>query len=195
MDGELAEREWKKFRMTEIFKMCNGFYNTKPMESEDGDIPFIGASAVNNGITSWHRLEDIESAPKAGNADRKKGKNQPIEQKIFEGNCICVTNDGSVGYAHYQEMPFTCSHSVNPLYSHPGMGWTMNKYNALFLCGVIEQERFRWAYGRKWRPSRMRDSFISLPVNSEGEPDWVFMENYIKGVMKEEQDRLFQMDI
>ena len=194
-ETELQNKQWKKFRITEIFTMCNGFYNTKPIETDDGDIPFVGASAVNNGITSWHKIEDIESAPKAGNADKKLGKNQSLSQKLFDGNCICVTNNGSVGYAQYQEFKFTCSHDVNPLYPNPAMGWTMNKYNALFLCGVIEQERFRWAYGRKWRPSRMKESVISLPVDSAGKPDWQFMEDYIKGVMDEEKIRLAQLDI
>ena len=195
MDTILNERTWKKFLIMDIFLMRNGFYNTKPQESDNGDIPFIGASAVNNGITSWHTLEDIEAAPKAGNADKKVGRNQNINQKIFDGNCICVTNNGSVGYAHYQENRFTCSHDVNPLYANPKMKWRMNKYNALFLCGIIEQERFRWAYGRKWRPSRMKESVISLPVDVTGNPDWEFMENYSKGIMEEEKQRLLQLNI
>ena len=36
--------------------------------------------------------------------------------------------------------------------------------------------------GRKWRPARMPDSDIKLPVDSNGNPDWQFMENYIKSL-------------
>jgi hypothetical protein len=71
------------------------------------------------------------------------------------------------------------------------MGWTMNMYNALFLCGVIEQERFRWAYGRKWRPSRMKESVISLPVDSAGKPDWQYMEDYIKELVNEVKKEIY----
>lgn len=43
-------------------------------------------------------------------------------------------------------------------------------------------DKYRWTYGRKWRPIRMRDSTIKLPVNLKGEIDWEFMENYIKSL-------------
>lgn len=82
---------------------------------------------------------------------------------MYEGNCITVTNDGSVGNAFYQLGDFTCSHSVNVLRSKSGE-W--NKYSAVFVCTLIEKEKYRWAYGRKWRPSRMPDSTIKLPVTS-----------------------------
>jgi len=57
-----------------------------------------------------------------------------------------------------------------------------NKYIAMFLCSLIEMERFRWAYGRKWRPVRMPHSLINLPVTKDGTPDWQFMEDYIKSL-------------
>ena len=68
---------------------------------------------------------------------------------------------------------------MNPLYLK---GHELNRYIAMFLCTLIEKERYRWAYGRKWRPKRMPASRIKLPVNSEGNPDWEYMENYIKGL-------------
>ena len=99
-----------------------------------------------------------------------------MEEKIFE-NCIAVTNNGSVGYAYFQAKPFTCTHDVNPLYLK---GHEINPYIALFLCTLIEKERFRWAYGRKWRPIRMPSSKIKLPVTKEGTPDWKYMEDFVK---------------
>ena len=34
----------------------------------------------------------------------------------------------------------------------------------MFLCTIIELEKFRWTFGRKWRPARMPDSEIRLPI-------------------------------
>lgn len=102
---------------------------------------FIGATDSNNGITSYHDEDDVE--------------------KFYEGNSITVSNDGSIGNAFYQENVFTCSHSVNIL--RPQIG-NWNEYSALFICTLIEKEKYRWAYGRKWRPSRMPDSTIKLPI-------------------------------
>ena len=162
---------WKWFRYDEIFDIKHGFYNKKPEDDPDGDIPFIGATDSNNGVTSYSNLETIAVTTKTGD-----GNNAPMEEKIFE-NCIAVTNNGSVGYAYYQAKPFTCTHDVNPLYLKEH---ELTPYIALFLCTIIEKERFRWAYGRKWRPIRMPSSKIKLPVNSEGLPDWQYMEDFVK---------------
>jgi len=175
---QLLNREWKTFRYDEIFKIEKGFYNKKPEHIEGGEIPFIGATDSNNGITSRCTLEQIEQTTKTGDE-----KNAPLEEKLFRGNCITVSNNGSVGYAFYQPVEFTCTHDVNPLYIHPQWGIALNPYIAMFLCTVIEKDRFRWAYGRKWRPKRMPSSIIQLPVITGTRiPDWQFMENYIKSL-------------
>lgn len=165
---------WKYFRYDEIFEIKKGFYNKKPEEVPNGDIPFIGATDSNNGITSMCDLETIEACSKTGD-----GNNAPLSEKIFEPNCITVSNNGSIGYAFYQDKLFTCTHDVNPLYLK---GHLMNKYIAIFLCTLIEKDRYRWTYGRKWRPSRMPDSLIKLPVKDDDTPDWEWMENYIKSL-------------
>lgn len=170
---QLNTRDWQWFRYDEIFDIKHGFYNKKPEDNPNGDIPFIGATESNNGVTSHSDIETIAATTKTGD-----GSNSPLDEKIFE-NCIAVTNNGSVGYAYYQEKRFTCTHDVNPLYLK---GHKLNRYIALFLCTLIEKERFRWAYGRKWRPVRMPSSLIKLPVTPTGEPDWQFMENYIKSL-------------
>lgn len=165
---------WKWFRYDEIFDIKHGFYNKKPEDNPKGDIPFIGATDSNNGVTSRTDLETVTITSKTGD-----GHNSPIEEKIFE-NCIAVTNNGSVGYAYYQEKPFTCTHDVNPLYLK---NHELNKYIALFLCTIIEKERFRWAYGRKWRPVRMPSSLIKLPILANGTPDWQYMEDFVKNTI------------
>jgi hypothetical protein len=171
---QLNTENWKWFRYDEIFDIKKGFYNKKPDENLNGNIPFIGATDSNNGITSWHDYETIELTSKTG-----EGNNAPIEEKIFKPNCITVSNNGSVGFAFYQTQEFTCTHDVNPLYLK---NHTLNKYIAMFLCSLIEMEQFRWAYGRKWRPVRMPKSLIKLPVTTESTPDWQFMEDYIKSL-------------
>lgn len=178
---KLNTDSWKWFRYDEIFEICKGFYNKKPEENPIGDIPFIGATDSNNGITSMHDLDTIKEASKTGDEP-----NAPLEQKIFMPNCITVSNNGSVGYAFYQPKEFTCTHDVNPLYIHKKWNKELNIFIAMFLCSIIEKERFRWDYGRKWRPKRMPDSLIKLPVRkitpNEYKPDWQFMEDYIKSL-------------
>lgn len=170
-------RNWQCFRYDEIFDIRKGFYNKKPENHTGSDIPFIGAIDNNNGVSEYYNIQDIEEASKTGDEN-----NVPLSEKIFEGNCITVSNNGSVGYAFYQSKPFTCTHDVNSLYLHPKWNKDLNPYIAMFLCSLIEKERYRWTYGRKWRPKRMPASLIKLPVDKNGNPDWMFMENYIKSL-------------
>ncbi len=160
----LHDRKWDWYRMGDIFNVKKGFYNKKPMQDTKGAIPFVGATQYNNGVTSFHNLKDIK------------------DEAIFEGGeYITISNDGSVGHAFFQPKPFTCSHSVN-LIKIKDVAIKMNPFIAIFLCFIIEKERFRWRYGRKWRYMRMCRSKIKLPVTTEGTPDWAFMESYIKSL-------------
>jgi hypothetical protein len=163
---------WQEFCFDEIFDIKNGFYNKKPESSNSGKIPFLGATAVNNGITGFFPVEKIEKSSKMGH-----GKNHSLKKKIFEGNCIAVTNNGSVGHAYYQKNEFTCSHDINPLYLRDHK---LNRYIALFLIALIEKQRICFEYSRKWRPMRMKNSRIMIPVTNQGKPDWTFMESYVK---------------
>ncbi len=179
MDLSLKNKEWKEFLFPEIFEIKKGFYNKKPKSSKMGKIPFLGATKDNNGITEFYTLNEIEQSSKTGN-----GKNEPLDKKIFKGNCIAVTNNGSVGHAYYQITDFTCSHDINPLYLKD---YQLNKHIAKFLIASIEKQKVCFEYARKWRPIRMVKSKILLPVNSKGKPDYEFMETYMRN---KEQERI-----
>ncbi len=169
---DLKDIQWAEFMFIDIFDIKNGFYNKKPNPSINGKIPFIGATQNNNGITEFYTLSDIENNSKVG-----YGKNEDIGKKMFNGNCIAVTNNGSVGFAYYQKTDFTCSHDVNPLYLKD---YELNEYIAKFLISTIEKQRVCFEYARKWRPKRMVKSKILLPINEKSEPNYSFMELYIR---------------
>lgn len=166
--------KWKTFLFTEVFIIKKGFYNKKPEESGNGTIPFLGATDKNNGVTAYYTKDEINSSSKTGSLP-----NDTIDKKIFPGKSVCVTNNGSVGYAYYQETEFTCSHDVNPLYRKDG---EFNYFTGLFVASIIMKDRYRWGYGRKWRPERMVKSKINLPATNEGKPDWDWMEKFMKSL-------------
>lgn len=184
----LNTKDWKFFEFDKIFDIKKGFYNKKPESSGLGKIPFIGATDKNHGITGYYTLDEIKNSSKTGSL-----KNEPIEKKVFDKNAICITNNGSVGYAYFMDKEFTCSHDVNPVYKKDG---DFNYYTGMFISAIIMNDRYRWGYGRKWRPIRMKNSRIKLPVKYDNNkniiydskkysdegyiPDWDFMESYIK---------------
>ncbi|MBT9485524.1 restriction endonuclease subunit S [Sediminibacterium sp.] len=173
---ELDTTRWKIFKYSEIFEIENGYYNKKPPTTEKGQIPFIGASEYENGITSYHSIDDIRRFSKDGTEDDMGN----ITGKIYKGNCITVANNGnSVASTFYQESEFSCTHDINVLRLKNSV---LNKYLGLFFCTLIKKEKYRWSYGRKWRPKRMPDSEIKLPVDNYGNPDFIYMENFIKSL-------------
>lgn len=180
---KLSDREWSSFCFPDIFEIHGGYYNKKPKDlGYAGNIPFYGASQRNNGITSWHTIEQIKVATKTGD-----DKDHPLEKKIFPGNSIVVTNNGSVGFAYFVEHDFTCTHDVNPLYLKARI---LNRHLAFFIIAQIEKQRVCFEYARKWRPERMLTSRIMLPVDSSGEPDWEFMEAYMRQEEKKILDQV-----
>lgn len=183
--------KWKEFSLDKLFTLKGGFYNKKPEHSIEGQIPFLASTESNNGVTEYYSVEDICQWDKVGNED------YTLNKKIYDGNCIAVTVNGSVCNAFYQSKSFTCSHDITALYLK---GYELNAYLAAFLCTIIMQDKYRWSYGRKPHDvKKFGKSTVMLPVvyNSDGTifveskckysaegyvPDWVFMEEYIKSL-------------
>lgn len=151
--AQISSDGWKPFRYDALFDIKKGKRLTKNNMNE-GETPFIGAIDSNNGYRQY-----VDVAPN------------------HEGNTITVNYNGNgVAEAFYQSEPFWASDDVNILYPK----FELNPYIAMFICALIRQERFRFSYGRKWHLERMKQSVIHLPSTADGEPDWAFMESYIK---------------
>lgn len=188
---ELNVQDWKEFRLNKVFSLKGGFYNKKPEHSVVGTIPFLASTENNNGVTEYYSLNDIISWDKVGEPDNT------LENKLFSGNSIAVTVNGSVCNAFYQKTQFTCSHDITQLCLRHH---TMNEYIGQFLCVVIMMDKYRWNYGRKPHDvKKFGKSIIRLPIihnpnetpfidesrtfSDEGYvPDWQFMEDYIKSL-------------
>lgn len=56
-----------------------------------------------------------------------------------------------------------------------------NVYTALFLIAILNLEKYRYpVFGRPFSKESIYETEIMLPIDDEGEPDYVFMEDYIK---------------
>lgn len=188
---DLNVQEWKEFTLNKVFTLVGGFYNKKPEHSCVGNIPFLASTESNNGVTEYYCLEDIRSWDKVGEPD------DTLEKKIYDGNCIAVTVNGSVCNAFYQKDRFTCSHDITVLYLKEHI---LNVYVGQFICAIIMQDKYRWNYGRKPHDvKKFGKSVFRFPVqhNADGSilidnsktysddgyiPDWQYMEDYIKSL-------------
>ena len=97
---------------------------------------------------------------------------------VTRGNCIIFICDGqgSVGYANYIDHDFIGSTTLSVGYND-----NLNPQIGLFIVTVLDLERYRYSFGRKYK-TNLSKAVIKLPSTSDGEPDWKYMENFIKSL-------------
>ena len=149
---ELNINEWQEFKISDLFNIVKGSNPT--LEGEEKIYPYISSTASNNGIS-----------------DYKESK------KYHSGNVLTVSANGACMDTFYQPNDFISCGDVNVLYPiYEGF----NQYIAMFLIPILELHKFRFGYGRKSNLERIKQITIKIPITNTKEPDYEFMEEYIK---------------
>ena len=97
-----------------------------------------------------------------------------------------MSYNGSIGEAFYQDEPFWASDDVNVFYPK----FEQNFEIAMFLIPLIRKVGEKYKFVDKWKLEDMCNDKIKLPVNKNSEPDWDYMENYMKNIMQDTQSKL-----
>ena len=145
---------WSDFVLDNLFEVKKGKRVTKAARTP-GNTRFIGASDKRNGIT-----DHCDLVPN------------------FEAGTLTVPYNGSVGFAFYQDESYFACDDIQVLIPRT----PMNKWVLLFIATMVRYEKSRFTYGYKWHMARMRKTTIRLPATSTGDPDWCFMESFMKGL-------------
>ena len=144
--------KWDSFMITDIAEIISGRIIPED-ERIAGNIPYVTSSAMNNGVT--HFIGNVNDT--------------------LESECISVNSNGSVGYAFY--------HPYEALYSSDCRKLRLkykNKYASIFIAVSITSQHEKYNYGYKLGTARLMRQKIMLPVNQNGEPDYAFMERFMK---------------
>lgn len=153
----LEDREWKMFTLEDIFNILPG----KRLEKRNmiaGDRPFIGASDSNNGLTAY-----------CGNVNES-----------LDRNVLGINYNGSVCEAFYHAYECIFSDDVKRFHLKHHED---NKLVLLFMGVVIRQQKVKYQYAYKFNEQRMRRQVIMLPVAEDCQPDYQFMEDYMRELM------------
>lgn len=150
---------WKEFTIGDYFDVYLSSGDLKIDDCEPGNIPLISSGSTNNGIVGY-----ID--------EKGDGKAQ-----IFKANCITV--DMFCNAFYQNEDFYAVSHGrVNILYPK----FKCNLQIGLFICSIIKKEQFKYSYGRAVYSSEIARMIIKLPSTPDNEPDWNYMEQYIKSI-------------
>lgn len=163
---------WKEFKLynNTIDINNNSIFDIKKgerlveLDRVAGEVPLITASSYNNGIATFIDLDTFES-----------------KKKIFI-NQITIDMFANIFYHNYKYFSDDNVHTLL-LKEH---NIKLNKYHIFFIIGILKKLKPRYGFGRQVRVKRLEQEFIKLPAklnkDKEYEPDWEFMENYIKSL-------------
>ena len=157
---------WKEFKIGKLFEIRRPVARSQA-KYEDGNIPFVASGNFNNGVTKWCKPKD--------------------DEVLDAGNCITVSPiDGS---AFYQAKPFLGrggAGSAILMLHNAGL----TELSGLFVSSVIRQSLTKYTYSDQLNSKTIEDEMIRLPVDTSGEPDWAYMDEYMSAVMKEAEASL-----
>lgn len=166
MMKQIDTRQWKEFIIKDIFitekqgKNCQvptGAYIEKK-SLLDGNIPRITVMGTNNGICGYY----------ANNIDDKN-------YRIYE-NFISVSFLGTVFYQKEQASLDMKVHCLKPI------NIELNEYTGLFLVTAIGKSLKTSTYSDQISSKVLAGLSIKLPVDETGNPDFSYMELYMKNL-------------
>lgn len=155
---DFFKHQWGSFCLgdTKYFSIQRG--SSKYIKNMiEGEIPYISTTNDNNGISAW------------------------VNESNRKANLITLAYDGSIGACFFQDSPFFASEKIVTIDT---VQRDLSKELALFLIQILKLEAEMYSYGgRKWTVEKqLKNTIIMLPIDNNGEPDYEFMENFIKNI-------------
>ena len=173
-------QNWKEFKIEDLFELVklnklNSEDSRKFRTLEETDrnkVPAIVAKKGNNGVMYYVAKEDYETT----------------------SNKLVIIGDGAVasGLVYYHENEFTILHNAYAIdIKEKG---EYSRYTFLFLKTIIQTMIYN-QYGYEEKPTwnKVKLNRIYLPVDISGEPDWKYMESYIKQLYTRERESSYHV--
>lgn len=151
----LTSVQWNDYKLTELFDISASKDELISELTIGKKTPYITSSNNNNGVTDYVEEEPTNSA-----------------------KTITANRGGSVGYFFYQPFPYKVT-PVDVRILTPK--FNINTYIGIFMKTILQLEKYRYNYSRKMGSARLTQFKIKLPSKNKN-PDWGFMENYIKSL-------------
>ena len=160
---------WGEFKLSEL---VDEYYIAKSLDYghlQEGDTAFINRSQVNNGIQGYVKADAYEKP-----------------------NCITIGMIGNSKHAFWQTIWFVASQNILVLRNA-----VWNNYSASFICSIINSllSDFQDYKDIIKKDDWMQNTKIKLPITSKGEPDWQYMEDYMRRIMDKSEQIISDLQI
>lgn len=157
----LNQIKWGEFEIGKLFKLYSGkSKGLNHLQKSNFGVNYLGATNFNNGVLSYVNPN--------GN-----------EKMLQKGNCIAFirNGEGSMGYSIYKAEKFIATSDITVGYSE-----NLNREVGLFMTTIADKIRGKYNFGYKRSETRLKKEKLQLPTDKNGQPDYDYMENYIKKI-------------
>ena len=156
---KIDTKGWGKFRVGDLFTVYLGDYNNPKFLTEDENgIPLVSATTINNGISGYYK--------------------KTPDLKVITKNKI--TWGKQCPYFYYQTTDFITGQGTYYLDVS-----ALSFYTSLFICAVLNNEiSQKYDYNNCLIGKKLSEEIILLPITTKGSPDWQYMEDYMKEIIK-----------
>ena len=163
--------EWREFKIGDLFSVKpNPQLNKDSFEfAENAEYPYFTRTVFNNGILGYVKYLD--------------------EEHKIKGNSIAV---GLIAMQFfYMEKDFYAGQFTKTIY--PKFE-NFNKYIAFYFISLFNANRQKYLkdFVVKYFERDFTNTYISLPIDSNGNPNFALMENFIKNIQKEHTLKLLK---
>lgn len=145
--------QWKPFRIGDLFDIKIGNVIDGNKADKTGRAPYITRKETNNGLDGFIRAD----------------------KSLMNLSFPVITIGNETAKPFVQNFPFFTGTKVNILSSKtPTNRWVLQ-----FICVCIELHKNKYSYSYTSNSSRLAKQVILLPSKGD-EPDWHFMESYMR---------------
>lgn len=162
---KLTDVEWGEFKVKDIFEVTNSKpYHKNNLKITKKGIPYITRTSFNNGLEEIVENINVHKNPKntiSLGAENADFFYQSVE--YITGNKMYIIQNDNIS-------------------KNVGIFLVQSFRNSIKDCG--------FGYGKGLTGTRFKERIVMLPMDSQGQPNWQFMEDYIKQEQKQQSQKI-----
>ena len=162
---KLTDVEWGEFKVKDIFEVTNSKpYHKNNLKITKKGIPYITRTSFNNGLEEIVENINVHKNPKntiSLGAENADFFYQSVE--YITGNKMYIIQNDNIS-------------------KNVGIFLVQSFRNSIKDCG--------FGYGKGLTGTRFKERIVMLPMDSQGQPNWQFMEDYIKQEQKQQAQKI-----
>lgn len=159
----LNVKNWKEFRFGDLI---SNIYKAKAINKDDLTVA----------LDTTDSIRYITRTGEDNGCEMLAVRSELPPNITEEGNAISIGDTTATCF--YQAEEFVTGDHMVVVRAD---SW-LNKYTGLFVVTMLQGEQYKYSYGRAYLIDRIKDTIMKLPVDGNGNPNWQFMESYIKSL-------------